>query len=111
MWHENNEQYGQSQYYSNHAGSSSQLQSQQPPLQFYGSDSGYYPASRTSLDGNMDASSNSGFGGSIQSQSWWSAFGTGGIDGEPPLLEGISHLLRKYILPTFSLNHRTGYQL
>ena len=28
-----------------------------------------------------------GVGGSIQSGGWWTAFGTGGFDGEPPLLE------------------------
>lgn len=54
-----------------------------------------YPGSRPSLDGNMApqgsmAHSVSGaFGGSIQSQGgWWTAFGTGGLEGEPPLLQG-----------------------
>jgi hypothetical protein len=30
------------------------------------------------------------FGGNIQQQpgGWWTAFGTGGFEGEPPLLEG-----------------------
>ena len=30
------------------------------------------------------------YGGSIQQQpgGWWTAFGTGGFEGEPPLLEG-----------------------
>lgn len=31
----------------------------------------------------------SGFGGNIQPVGpWWTAFGTGGLEGEPPLLEG-----------------------
>jgi hypothetical protein len=37
----------------------------------------------------MDAGS-SAFGGNIQpAGGWLSAFGTGGFEGEPPLLEGI----------------------
>ena len=32
-----------------------------------------------------------GYGGNIQSSGgWWTAFGTGGLEGEPPLLEGAS---------------------
>jgi hypothetical protein len=34
------------------------------------------------------------FSGNIQAQQgggpWWTAFGTGGFEGEPPLLEGMS---------------------
>jgi hypothetical protein len=33
------------------------------------------------------------YGGNIQQVGpWWTAFGTGGLDGEPPLLEGTSDL-------------------
>ncbi|CAK5281554.1 unnamed protein product [Mycena citricolor] len=88
------------------------------PLQFYsappsvGSDpnalsasSGFYPGSRPSLEGSMSGvqgsmGSGSGYGGSIQSQGgWWTAFGTGGFEGEPPLLEelgiNLSHIRTK----------------
>jgi len=49
----------------------------------------------------MDGASNAGFGGNIQASpgSWWSAFGTGGFEGEPPLLEELginfSHIRAK----------------
>lgn len=64
------------------------------PLQFY-DQSSFYPGSRSSLEGNVVAqgsiaqSGTSGFTGSIQPAGrWWTAFGTGGFEGEPPLLEG-----------------------
>ncbi len=39
------------------------------------------------------APSGPGFGGNIQVQGpWWTAFGTGGFEGEPPLLEGAKYL-------------------
>jgi hypothetical protein len=93
MWQDN---YGSS--------SSQQPYYQQPqpapavPLQFYqpqpGQD-GFYAGSRPSLDGSvMPQGSISGqptqsYGGNIQpAGSWLSAFGTGGFEGEPPLLEG-----------------------
>lgn len=68
----------------------------QEALQFYSAD--YYTASsRPSLDGQMSGLSGgvsgTSFGGNIQSQHggpWWTAFGTGGFEGEPPLLEGMS---------------------
>ena len=65
---------------------------QQEPLQFYAQSQDYYTA-RSSLDGHVQGSMLSqqpaGFGGNIQSQGgWWTAFGTGGMEGEPPLLEG-----------------------
>ena len=87
-------QAAQSPYYT-------QPQSHAPsqPLQFYApspgpSDSGYYPGSRQSIEGNMGAMGVNGgpssFGGNIQPQGpWWTAFGTGGLEGEPPLLEGM----------------------
>jgi protein YIPF5/7 len=82
-----------------------QPQPQGQPLQFYApspasSDSGFYPGSRPSLEGSamaqgsmtqgsMTQGSSPGFGGQIQPQGgWWTAFGTGGFEGEPPLLEG-----------------------
>lgn len=72
---------------------------QNVPLQFYaaGSDQGqFYPGSRSSLEGNMGTSASmapasvaQAYGGTIQQPSgWWTAFGTGGFEGEPPLLEG-----------------------
>ena len=70
----------------------------QEPLQFYAGD--YYTASsRPSLDGQQMSGmsggvASGGFGGNIQPQQgagpWWTAFGTGGFEGEPPLLEGMS---------------------
>ncbi|KAH9485426.1 Protein YIPF5-like protein [Psilocybe cubensis] len=66
-------------------------QLQQEPLQFYSQPQEYYVASRTSLDGQVQGSiaqQPSGFGGNMQPQGgWWTAFGTGGFEGEPPLLE------------------------
>lgn len=75
----------------------------QEPLQFYAPSAsvpdsgGFYPGSRPSLEGQQVAQGNiaqgGGFGGSIQSQDrWWTAFGAGGFEGEPPLLEGTSLL-------------------
>ena len=72
--------------------------SQAVPLQFYqpqpGQD-GYYGGSRPSLDGNVMPQGSissqpvQSYGGTIQpASSWLSAFGTGGFEGEPPLLEG-----------------------
>ncbi|KAK0195693.1 Yip1-domain-containing protein [Armillaria mellea] len=106
MWQDNNA-YGasssQNAYYSQPA--------QGAPLQFYSpsaSDgSSFYPGSRPSLEGSMggqgtvpQASSGPGFGGNIQVQGpWWTAFGTGGFEGEPPLLEELginfSHIRAK----------------
>ncbi|GJJ13369.1 hypothetical protein Clacol_007621 [Clathrus columnatus] len=61
------------------------------PLQFYQADPNEYPSSLPSLDGHMTAGNMGGstsFGGTIQpAGGWWSAFGTGGFEGEPPLLE------------------------
>lgn len=82
---------------------------QQQPLQFYSSGqdpNAFYPGSRPSLDGNMGAqgavpnAASSNFAGNIQNQGgWWTAFGTGGFEGEPPLLEELginfSHIRAK----------------
>jgi hypothetical protein len=74
---------------------------QQPDLQFYSGSPGvdpsaaFYPGARPSLEGNVVAGVGPGsgapnFGGSIQpAGGWLSAFGTGGFEGEPPLLEGM----------------------
>jgi len=66
------------------------------PLQFY-DQSSFYVGSRPSLEGNVNAQGPivapgaSGYTGSIQpTGGWWTAFGTGGFEGEPPLLEGAS---------------------
>ena len=67
------------------------------PLQFY-DQSSFYVGSRSSLEGNVNAAQGtivtpgaSGYTGSIQPAGrWWTAFGTGGFEGEPPLLEGES---------------------
>lgn len=72
---------------------------QPPDLQFYSGSPGvdpsaaFYPGARSSLEGHVTgAGPGSGapnFGGSIQpAGGWLSAFGTGGFEGEPPLLEG-----------------------
>lgn len=84
-----------------YASSSSNYYPQQQPaeqLQFYAQSQDYYAASRSSLDSQVQGSmAQPAFGGNIQSQgAWWTAFGTGGVEGEPPLLEGelCSSLLR-----------------
>lgn len=95
------------------------------PLAFFGSNpsgsstSPYYPASRTSLEGNvgggpssyasgsmgsmgnmgnmgnmgsMGSMSGARLGGMMASEGrWWEAFGTGGFEGEPSLMEGELH--------------------
>jgi hypothetical protein len=74
---------------------------QQEPLQFYAQSQDYYSAARSSLDGHVQGSISqqpAGFGGNIQSQGgWWTAFGTGGIEGEPPLLEGEFSTIKYYL--------------
>ncbi|KAI9507442.1 Yip1-domain-containing protein [Russula earlei] len=72
------------------------------PLQFY-DQSSFYPGSRSSLEGNVASQGSiaqpgtSGYMGSTQpAGGWWTAFGTGGFEGEPPLLEelgiNLSHI-------------------
>lgn len=82
----------------------------QEPLQFYAQNTsvqgsaGFYSGSRPSLEGQGMAQGNivqgDGYGGPIQTQgAWWTAFGTGGFEGEPPLLEELginfSHIRAK----------------
>jgi len=107
MWQDSNNSYGssssQNAYYT-------QPQNLEPTLQFYSpgvDQSAFYPGSRPSLDGNVAAQGTisqqgitPGYGGNIQaSGGWWTAFGTGGFEGEPPLLEELginfSHIRAK----------------
>ncbi|KAI0074168.1 Yip1-domain-containing protein [Panus rudis PR-1116 ss-1] len=105
MWQDNNNAYAQqpqSQYYAQAGGAQPGV-----PLQFYAPSpvgSTFY-ASRTSLDGNVAQGNIApqgqmpAYGGNIQSGGWWTAFGTGGLEGEPPLLEELginfSHIRAK----------------
>lgn len=72
---------------------SAYYQQQQPGLDFYTAES-YAYGGRPSLEGTVGMGgavgvTSPGFGGSVQSVGpWWSAFGPGGFEGEPPLLEG-----------------------
>lgn len=106
MWQDTTNQYGGS---SSHSPYYDQAPQQGVPLQFYapGPDQGqFYPGSRSSLEGNMGPRGSIGqagtapaFGGNIQQQpgGWWTAFGTGGFEGEPPLLEG-KQFTRSYLV-------------
>ncbi|KAI0798718.1 hypothetical protein BC629DRAFT_1502195, partial [Irpex lacteus] len=89
---------------------------QQPsgvPLQFYAPSpvgSSFYGSSRTSLDGNVGAQ------GSINSAyrlRWWTAFGTGGLEGEPPLLEELginfAHIRAKSMTCSTRAKSRRAY--
>jgi hypothetical protein len=99
MWQETNNPYGaaSSQYYSHPQGATPSA-----PLQFYTPPSAvdqtsFYPGSRSSLEGHVGAQGSMsqhgvppGYGGNIQpAGGWWTAFGPGGFEGEPPLLEGV----------------------
>jgi hypothetical protein len=109
MWQENNNSYAASS--SSHNPYYAQSPPANAPLQFYnaGSDqSQFYPGSRSSLEGNVGAqgsmsqqSVQPGYGGNIAQPAggWWTAFGTGGFEGEPPLLEGKYPL----VCPLFAL--------
>ncbi|KAF8482810.1 Yip1-domain-containing protein [Russula ochroleuca] len=89
MWQDSTA-YGASSSQNNYYGRGNQPN---VPLQFY-DQSSFYPGSRSSLEGNVAAQGpivqpgTSGYTGSIQPAGrWWTAFGTGGFEGEPPLLE------------------------
>lgn len=61
-----------------------------------GAGQSYYPGSRSSLEGNMNMNMAAGAYGSMQSEGrWWEAFGTGGYDGEPGLMEGTYQINRR----------------
>ncbi|KAF8554691.1 Yip1-domain-containing protein [Imleria badia] len=102
MWQDSNNHYAASSSHSNYYPVN---QNQNVPLQFYaaGSDQGqFYPGSRSSLEGTSVPSGPVAqvYGGSIQQPGgWWTAFGTGGFEGEPPLLEELginfSHIRAK----------------
>jgi len=90
MW-QDSAAYGASSSQNNYYGRGNQPN---VPLQFY-DQSSFYPGSRSSLEGNVAAQGpivqpgTAGYTGSIQpAGGWWTAFGTGGFEGEPPLLEG-----------------------
>ncbi|KAF9820313.1 hypothetical protein IEO21_01527 [Rhodonia placenta] len=96
MWQDSGNAYGasssQNQYYAGAPPAPHGV-----PLQFYAPSpvSSSFYGSRTSLDGNVGAQGAisqqavpPGYGGNIQpAGGWWTAFGTGGFEGEPPLLE------------------------
>jgi hypothetical protein len=91
MW-QDSATYGASSSQNNYYGHGNQPN---VPLQFYDQAS-FYPGSRSSLEGNVAAAQGpivqpgtAGYTGNIQPiGGWWTAFGTGGFEGEPPLLEG-----------------------
>ena len=105
MWQESSNSYGASSSHAQYYAQPSQGPSQPVPLQFFaptaGPDKNFYPGSRSSLEGNVGAQGSisqhgaqPGFGGNIQPVgAWWTAFGTGGFEGEPPLLEGEAAVL------------------
>jgi len=97
MWQDNGP-YSQNSPYG--YGQPQPVQGAPPGLQFYspgpGDTSGFYSSSRSSLEGHVGAQGSisaqggvgSSYGGNIQpAGGWWTAFGTGGFEGEPPLLE------------------------
>ena len=99
MW---NNSYGASSSHNSYYAQGPQNQTPNDPLQFYTGtpDQGqFYPGSRSSLEGNVAQGSMAqhgvgvgpGYSGNmaIPSGGWWTAFGTGGFEGEPPLLEGM----------------------
>ncbi|CCM03588.1 uncharacterized protein FIBRA_05725 [Fibroporia radiculosa] len=108
MWQDTNNAYStsssQNQYYTGAPAP------QGVPLQFYAPspvNSSFYTGSRSSLEGTVGAQGSiaqqgapPGYGGNIQAAGgWWTAFGTGGFEGEPPLLEELginfSHIRAK----------------
>ena len=83
MWQDSNPYASQNSYYGQHQGT----------LQFY-EQPAFYNNAHAGLEGNVapqgaipQANGGAGFGGSTGP--WWTAFGTGGLEGEPPLLEGV----------------------
>ncbi|KAG6841880.1 hypothetical protein C0991_005610 [Blastosporella zonata] len=93
MWHESSNSYASSSSSSSQNAYYPQPVHQDTQLQFYDSSdaTSFYTGSRPSLDGNVASQgsiSQQAYGGSIQPiGGWWTAFGTGGFEGEPPLLE------------------------
>lgn len=59
----------------------------EPQLQFYAPQ----PESPSAVHGSISHGFPPSYGGNIQPPAgWWTAFGTGGFEGEPPLLQGLS---------------------
>ncbi|KZT11040.1 Yip1-domain-containing protein [Laetiporus sulphureus 93-53] len=97
MWQDNHSNsYGASTSQNNYYAGAPPAQG--VPLQFYTPSpvsSTFYDGSRSSLEGNVGAQGSMlqqgippGYGGNMQPVGpWWTAFGTGGFEGEPPLLE------------------------
>jgi protein YIPF5/7 len=92
MWQDSTNTYASS--------SQNSYYTQSEPLQFYSQQvsqdqNGFYPGSRPSLDVPQGSIQQQGpgaasYGGNIHNTGeWWTAFGTGGFEGEPPLLEGV----------------------
>ncbi|KAJ7045587.1 Yip1-domain-containing protein [Mycena alexandri] len=109
MWQDSRNPYGassssQPQYYAQPQGAPLQFYAPQPAV---GDPNSFYPGTRPNLDGNVGAQGSivqdrtASFGGNIQTPAggWWTAFGTGGFEGEPPLLEELginfSHIRAK----------------
>jgi hypothetical protein len=101
MWQETSNQYGASSSHAQYYAQPPPGPTQPIPLQFFApttstDPSNFYPGARSSLEGNLGAQGPisqhgqpPGYGGNIQAVGgWWTAFGTGGFEGEPPLLEG-----------------------
>ncbi|KAF7428617.1 hypothetical protein PC9H_007844 [Pleurotus ostreatus] len=111
MWQDTSNPYGASSSQPNYYAQGTPQQPPDTPLQFYsagpGDPNGFYPGSRPSLDGHVGAQGTiqqqgipPGYAGNIQPVGGWlSAFGTGGFEGEPPLLEELginfSHIRAK----------------
>ena len=102
MWQDTTNPYGASSSHAQYYAQPPSGPSQPVPLQFFAPGTvndlnNFYPSSRSSLEGSVGpqgsisqhATAPAGFGGNIQPVGgWWTAFGTGGFEGEPPLLEG-----------------------
>lgn len=123
MWQDSSNPYGASSSQNAYYAQAQPLVPEQP-LQFYSpgvvDPNAFYPGSRPSLDGNVAAQGTisqqgmaPGYGGNIQaSGGWWTAFGTGGFEGEPPLLEGrITGPLLALFLANRRIVERAGHQL
>jgi hypothetical protein len=102
MWQDTTNPYGASSSHSQYYAQPPSGPSQPVPLQFFAPGTvndlnNFYLSSRSSLEGTVGPQGSisqhavppAGFGGNIQPVGgWWTAFGTGGFEGEPPLLEG-----------------------
>ncbi|KAF8633327.1 hypothetical protein AX17_004499 [Amanita inopinata Kibby_2008] len=118
MWQDASNLYGASS--SQNAYYGQQTPTRDAPLQFYSPGpevKTFYAGSHPGLDGQVNAQGNisqqgmpPGYSGSIQIVGgWWTAFGTGGLEGEPPLLEELginfSHIRDKSMTVLNPLQH------